>query len=64
MDDDQVVNTSHLVGENGDHGYFQTPPPSKKARYIFQKVFNKTFVPNNMQGAANVLAPDSDEEMS
>lgn len=37
-------------------------PPAKRARYFFQRCFEKTLDPSSIPGAQKVLAPDSDEE--
>ncbi|XP_076755058.1 cell cycle checkpoint control protein Rad9 isoform X2 [Xylocopa sonorina] len=37
------------------------PPPSKKARFIFQKCFQSTFDPRTLPGYDVILAEDSDE---
>jgi hypothetical protein len=38
-------------------------PPSKRAKFFFQRCFDATFNPNRISGAEKVLAPDSDEDM-
>ena len=40
----------------------ETPPPSKRAKYIFKRCFDATFNPANIPGTSKILAPDSDEE--
>lgn len=40
------------------------PPPSKKARLIFQKCFQTTFDPTTLPGYNTILAEDSDEGCS
>ena len=54
---DDVVQNSFVAG-NGD----SLTPPSKRAKYVFKRCFEATFVPQNIAGAHKILAPDSDEE--
>ena len=37
-------------------------PPSKRAKFFFQRCFEKTMDLRNVEARFNVLAPDSDEE--
>jgi hypothetical protein len=41
-----------------------SPPPSKRARYIFKRCFQDTFSSQMLPGYDEVLAEDSDDEFS
>jgi len=49
------------MGANGDT-VVVTPPAKRKKRQLFKRCYDATFHPGQVPGAANILAPDSDEE--
>jgi hypothetical protein len=64
------VASNNDVSQAGDFNDVSTPqemidgtPPSKRAKFFFQRCFDATFNPNRISGAEKVLAPDSDEDM-
>ena len=68
VNESRNVTSANDVSQRGDandvthRDMIDGTPPSKRAKFFFQRCFDSTFNPNRISGTEKVLAPDTDED--